>query len=136
MYEYDTDDIIVVTNRDGGQGIMDECKQKLKENEKRLVIKAWRQYYSVFALTHKKDEAPKLEPLFEIELEPSATCDVIKHVTVDNYTYACKVKGIDLLNDVLVAHDRQISKEAKKLKQQVAQTQQQVINKNVQKVYQ
>lgn len=135
MYEYDTDDIIVVTNRDGGQGIMDECKQKLKENEKRLVIKAWRQYYSVFALTCKKGKEPQLEPLFEIEWEPSAIGDVIKHITVDNYTYACRVKGIDLLNDVLVAHDKQISKEAKKLKQQVAQTQQQVINKNVQKVY-
>ena len=124
------DNIVQVTNQDGGQGLIDDCKKMMDDNKNRLYIKNWRQYYVVFKIGRKPNGKIELEELFEVESGHKDIGDTVKSITVGGTTYSFRKSGADLMNKILVAYEKQISRKLKKQKAKIEQA-----KTNVQKIY-
>ena len=106
------------------------AKKMMDDNKNRLYIKNWRQYYVVFKIGRKPNGKIELDELFEVESGHKDIGDTVKFITIGAATYSFRKSGADLMNKILVAYEKQISKELKKQKAQIEQT-----KTNVQKIY-
>lgn len=107
-----------IINPDDGQGIIDECVKMIDENQNRLHITNWRQYYTVFRWSCQKNQKPYLEQLFEVE---SVTDSFIESITIASDTYEIHKRASKLMNKILVTYEKQLSNELKKQKEKIKQ---------------